>query len=123
MSVSYILSRISLALIFFYHGLVPKLLFASSQEIEMNEKLLPFMSERAALLSSGYGEVIYALCLVIFIRSKLLLIPAIAFASLATIALLVALPHMFTHAFNPFSINLAVISLAAINLIESRKMQ
>jgi hypothetical protein len=110
------ISRYSLAAIFFYHGLVPKLLFKSEQEVLMNNAFLPFMEKDFALISSGIAEIIYALALVIFATNKKLLYPAMAFSILATIAIIIQLPQLMTHAFNPFSINLAVFSLALINL-------
>lgn len=112
-----ILSRLSFALIFFYHGLVPKIIFKSKQEVMMNEKLMPFLSEDVALYSTGVVEIIYALCLIIFIKNKYLVIPGILFASIATVALLLFFPQLFTQAFNPFSINLAVAILGIINYI------
>lgn len=110
------ISRYSLALIFFYHGLVPKLLFKSEQEVLMNNTFMPFMEKDFALISSGIAEVLYAFLLVIFASNKKLLYPAMAFSTLATIAIIIQLPQLMTHAFNPFSINLAVFSLALINL-------
>jgi len=110
------ISRYSLAIIFFYHGLVPKILYKSEQEVSMNNAFLPFLEKNFALISSGIAEVVYALCLVIFQKNKYLLFPAMGFSVLATIAIFVKLPELMTHAFNPFSINLAVFSFALINL-------
>ena len=109
------ISRYSLAAIFFYHGLVPKVLFKSDQEVLMNEAFLPFLEKDFALISSGIAEIIYALCLVFFAKNKYLLLPAMAFSVLATIAIFFKLPELMTHAFNPFSINLAVFSFGLIN--------
>lgn len=82
----------------------------------MNNTFMPFMEKDFALISSGIAEVLYAFLLVIFASNKKLLYPAMAFSTLATIAIIVQLPQLMTHAFNPFSINLAVFSLALINL-------
>ena len=112
----YAISRISIAVIFLYHGVVPKLLFANSQEVMMNEALMPFVPEKVALISSGVAEVIYAVLLIVFYRSKKLLYPAIGFATLVTPALLITVPELFKNAFNPFSINLALVCLCVINL-------
>ena len=112
----YAISRISIAAIFLYHGLVPKILFANNQEVMMNDALMPFVPERVALISSGIAEVVYAVLLLVFYRSKWLLYPAIVFATLVTPALLLVLPGLFENAFNPFSINLAVVTLCIINM-------
>jgi uncharacterized membrane protein YphA (DoxX/SURF4 family) len=117
----YALSRISLAVIWIYHGLVPKLLFSSQQEIDMNNRLLPFLSERTALVSSGISEVLYGLSLLLFFRIKGLVYPTLIFGTMATLALAVTLPHFFKDAFNPFSLNLAIITLAMINLVSAKE--
>ena len=81
----------------------------------MNEKLLPFMGERAALISSGVGEVCLGIAYLACWRCRALNWPGLVFAPLATVAVLIALPGLFTHAFNPFSINLALFALCWIN--------
>ena len=111
------ISRVSLILIWFYHGLVPKILFKSPQEILLNSAFMPFLEENFTLMAFGIIEIIYAILLIIFFRSKILLYPAIFFAAVATIAILFKLPEFFTYAFNPFSINLSVCALSIINII------
>lgn len=113
---SYHISRITLAIIWLHHGIVPKLIYKDSQEVLMNNKLIPFMSEENALLYSGIAEVIYGLLILILYKSKLVLIPSIVFSVIITVVLLVFLPDLFTKAFNPFSINISVFALACINL-------
>jgi uncharacterized membrane protein YphA (DoxX/SURF4 family) len=111
----YTISRVSLAIVFLYHGLVPKLLFANEQEILMNSTLMPFVGESAALLYSGIAEVLYGILLLVFFRNRFLLYPALFFSVAVTIPLLITLPSLFQNAFNPFSINLSVLALAWIN--------
>jgi len=117
MPTSYTITRWALGAIWLYHGLVPKLIFRSPQEVMMNERFLPFWSENAALNLSGAFEVIYAVLLLVFFRNKYLVIPTIIFGTLATVALLVFFPSWFTAAFNPFSINLGIVVLAWLNLV------
>ena len=110
------ISRYSLAAIFFYHGLIPKVIFKSEQEVLMNNAFLPFLEKNFALISSGIAEIVYALALLALPKNKILLYPAMVFSVIATIAIAFKLPELMTHAFNPFSINLAVFSFALINL-------
>jgi len=112
----YFISRISLAIIWFYHGLVPKLIYPHSDEIMMNEKLIFFLSESTALIATGVGELIYAALLLVFYRSKILLYPTLFFGIMGTLVLLFTFPTLFVGAFNPFSINLSIVALALINL-------
>lgn len=111
----YSLSRISVSIIFFYHGLVPKILFGNAQEIMMNNEFMPFLSEQVALYSSGVFEILYAISLLVFFNNKWLVVPAIVFPIVATAAIFFALPELFHNAFNPFSTNLSLLVLALIN--------
>ena len=113
----YALSRISISVIFFYHGLVPKILFGNAQEIMMNNEFMPFLSEKVALYSSGIFEILYALLLLVFFNNKWLVVPAIVFPIVATVAIFFALPELFHNAFNPFSTNLSLLVLALINFM------
>lgn len=84
----------------------------------MNERLLPFIPETAALVGSGVAEILYAILLLIFFRSRWLMVPAIVFPALATVTLMVALPELFQYAFNPFSTNLSLFVLAGLNVLQ-----
>ena len=105
----YTISRLSVGLIWFYHGLVPKLIFASEQETQMNDILLPFLSRGQAIWLSGIGEILFAAAYLFFWRNRALNWPGLVFAPAVTLALLFTLPGLFTHAFNPFSINLSLL--------------
>lgn len=118
----YLVSRLGLAGIWLYHGLVPKLLFGASQEVEMNTVFMPFVGEKAALISSGIAEVVFAILLLAFYRVRWFNYVTIAFGSVASLAILVALPHLYTEAFNPFSTNLAIVLLAVINLMSAESL-
>ena len=101
------ISRLTLAVIWLYHGIVPKLIFRSEQEVLMNSVFMPFLEQEVALISTGILEIIYGILLLVCMNSKRLLYPAIGFSMVSTLAIFIELPELFTHAFNPFSINLA----------------
>jgi len=117
----YFITRISVSIIFLYHGLVPKLIFKSPQEVLMNDVLMPFVSKEGALLYTGIAEVVYSIALLVFYRSKLLMYPTMVFAVVGTLLLSVTLPDLFKDAFNPFSINLSIFTLALLNVLSQRK--
>ena len=108
------LPRITLAIIFLYHGLVPKLLFKSEQEVLMNDTFMPFIEKNTALIGSGIAEIIYAVLILILWRSKTIFYPALLFSAAVTVALIIKLPELFIHAFNPFTLNLSVFILAVL---------
>ena len=119
----YILSRTTVAIIFIYHGLVPKLIFENSHEILMNNALVPFLPEKSALFISGIAEIIYGIFILVFFASKQLMYPAIIFSVLATLILLFVLPNLFQNAFNPFSINLSLLVLCVINVMSQTETE
>lgn len=116
----YILSRCALAVIFFYHGLIPKLLLQHEQEVLMNDTLMPFVPEQTALMVSGWMEIALAICFLVFYRNLWLNYVAIFFLVSVTAAIAVQLPELMAYAFNPFSLNLAVVVLAIINILANQ---
>ncbi|MBZ0166561.1 MAG: DoxX-like family protein [Candidatus Omnitrophica bacterium] len=119
----YILSRCALAVIFFYHGLIPKLLLQHEQEVLMNDALMPFVPEQTSLVVSGWMEIVLAICFLVFFRNLWLNYVAIFFLVSVTVAIAVQLPELMAYAFNPFSLNLAVVVLAVINIMAARRGQ
>lgn len=117
----YAISRWSIAIIFLYHGVVPKLVFKHEQEVLMNDTMMPFVPEATALAVSGWMEVGLAAAFIILYRHIWLNYVAIFFLVSVTLAILVKLPTLMTYAFNPFSLNLAVVALALINIIAHPK--
>lgn len=115
----YTLSRCAVALIFFYHGLVPKILFGDPSEVEMNQTLMPWADEKMALVGSGVAELIFAVLLVVFFRIRWFNYLIVGFGTGALLTIVVMLPHMLTAAFNPFSTNVGIVALAVANLLAS----
>jgi uncharacterized membrane protein YphA (DoxX/SURF4 family) len=117
----YTLSRWTLAAIFFYHGLVPKILARDASEVLMNTKFMPFVEQNLALRSSGALEILFALALLFCFHWRLLNYAVIGFAIMATLAILAVLPELLTGAFNPVSTNLSIASLSLINLLSHER--
>lgn len=113
----YAVSRCAVALIFFYHGLVPKILFADPSEVEMNQTLMPGVDEQLALVGSGVAELIFSALLLLFFRTRWFNYLIVVFGSGALLTIVVRLPHLMTAAFNPFSTNVAIVALAVVNLL------
>ena len=116
----YGLSRLTLGFIWFYHGVVPKLLYHNPDELRMltdagvaNTHLLNWVSLFGCL------EVGFALILVVFWRTLWPLWCTIAAMFAATLAVTINSPTYLTGAFNPVTLNLAVAVLAAMGLLAS----
>jgi uncharacterized membrane protein YphA (DoxX/SURF4 family) len=111
-------ARVGLALIFAYHGLVPKLLGPHADEIAMlrdagvgAENTWPLL----ALL--GIAELLFALCLLIFWRRRWPSMLCLGLIVVATIGVAVYSPRYLEAAFNPVSLNLAVACLSVVDLL------
>lgn len=117
------IARLGLALVFAYHGLVPKLLGPHPDELTMLTAG-GVSAEHAGVLVmvAGVAEVLFALALLVFWRQRWPLLLSIAFMLLALIGVAVNAPQQLSAAFNPVSLNLAVICLAVIDLLMLRRL-
>lgn len=106
-------ARGALALVFAWHGLVPKILFLSPGEVQM---IQAHGLAEPRWLAMGFGvlEVGIALWLISGIarRASLLLCAAMLLGLLVDVA--VVLPGLLVQAFNPVSLNLACLALCAV---------
>jgi hypothetical protein len=113
--------RLTSAAIWIYQGLVPKLLVPDTGELEILRASGLFAgSEGAVVTAVGAGEIAFGLALLVFHRSKAILwvqivalIALLAGAALSNPALLVA-------PFNPVALTLAIVGLAAMELVLRR---
>jgi len=107
------IARGSLAFMFAYHGLVPKLLWLSQGERTMIQAHGINQVELFANLA-GVGEIALAMWIVLASRSAWPI--GIAAAALTGLLLDVAIvnPAMLREAFNPVSLNVAGLALCAV---------
>lgn len=114
----YCLTRLTLAFVWLYHGVVPKLLYHNSDEIRMLADAGVSASHLPRFVSLfGWLEVGFALILIIFWQERWPLWCTIAAMVVATLAVAVNSPAYLTDAFNPLTLNLAVAVLATIGLL------
>lgn len=111
------IARISIAAVWIWHGLVPKLLFQALDERAM---LTQAHLSTALLPWIGSSEILFGLFMVIAWRMRLLFLLNIALMVLATAAVAIQSPAYVAAAFNPFTLNLCVVSLAAVGWVSSR---
>jgi hypothetical protein len=111
-------TRVALAAIFAYQGLVPKLLARHADEMAMlGEAGVPQTMIGPVLTVVGLSEVaVAAALLVAWIRRWPAVLCLLGMAA-ATLAVGLHSPRFFEAAFNPFALNVAVASLAAIDLL------
>jgi len=115
---SHAVARVGLAIIFAYHGLVPKLLLQNPDESAMLRDVgVSPDNLRTIVLAFGFGEMLFAFCLLAFWRFRWPAVLTAAFALLATVGVAYGSPRYLGGAFNPISLNLAILCLAIVDLL------
>jgi uncharacterized membrane protein YphA (DoxX/SURF4 family) len=115
-AVVYFLTRVTIAFVFFYHGLVPKLWFRSPDELDMLRNL-GVASSAFLTAVAGWMEIGFALLVVILWRVRWLLWITIVSMIVATASVALGSPSYFHKAFDPLTLNLSVAVFAACGLV------
>jgi len=116
-------ARVGLASIFLYHGLVPKLLGPNADEVAMVRAAgVPVDVTGGALVAIGVAEVILALLLLARWHSRALPAAGAVFAVAAPVLVAVVAPRVIGAAFNPVSLSIGILALAAIDLLTLRDL-
>ena len=118
--------NISLAILWIYQGIVPKIIFKAAEERKFWEFLEIDQSSMMLFITlSGVVEIIYGCLFLVFRQSKPL--HYLNIFGLAGLAVTVAIiyPQYFTAGFNPFAMNVAMatLSVVAIQLINIQHSQ
>lgn len=117
-ALAHAMARVTLAFVFAYHGLVPKLLVAHGDEIAMlRDAGVPAGETTGARLAAGAAEVLFAVVLLAAWRRAWPLWASMAGMVVATAAVALNSPRFLVAAFNPVSLNLSVATLAAVALV------
>jgi uncharacterized membrane protein YphA (DoxX/SURF4 family) len=111
-------ARGTLAFVFAYHGLVPKLLRRDPDELAMlRDAHVPTGSLDAALTGLGLAEIGLAVVLLLAGNRRWPAVLCLVLMLAATIAIAASSPRYLGAAFNPVSLNASVAVLALINLL------
>lgn len=118
----YAIARVTVAFTWIWHGLVPKLV--AQDPVEASPLLgLGFDRETAwgIVTATGVGEIIFGLLILILWRQRWpLLLTIIAMTGLL-FGVFATSPELLLGAFNPVTLNLAVIALSAIAWYSSER--
>jgi hypothetical protein len=119
----YLLTRLTIAFIWFYHGLVPKLLYRSPDELGMLSATgMPASSVLTMTLLAGWLEIGFALVFLIFWRARWPLWVTIVAMVAATLGVGISSPEYLHRAFDPLTFNFAVAVVAACGLLAGTKV-
>ncbi len=110
------IAGLALAFIFIYHGLVPKLLFLSSQEVAMIQAHGDIWPVELIASVAGVAEILLGTTICWFRHKNWpILIALVALVLLLADAIIFS-PEMLAGAFNPVTTNIAAIALCLIAL-------
>jgi DoxX-like family len=119
----YGISRLVVAFVWIYHGLVPKLLFADRDEATMllAGGLAP-EHLTTAFRVIGLAEIAFGLVLLAAWRAGILFVLTIVLMIVALVAVALRTPDYLAAAFNPVTLNIAMITLSSIGLLSARDL-
>jgi len=111
--------RVTLALLWIYQGLVPKLLFVErSGEIETVRAMGLFEGrERELLMIAGLGEIAVGMALLLLWRWRWLLLANVFVMALLAVTVAIGRPELYAREFNPATLNLAMAALGLLGWI------
>ena len=116
-ALSLLVIRLTLALVWIYQGVVPKLLYPHSGELELLRNSGLFTGFEAKLLQGiGVGEVLFGALFLLSASRRLHWLNVMALLVLG-LGALGSQPHIFVAPFNPFAVNVALIGLSAVALL------
>jgi hypothetical protein len=116
-ALSLLVTRLTLALVWMYQGMVPKLLYPNTGELEILRNSGLFVGFEENLLQMlGVGEVLFGM---LFLLSNSRRLHWLNVTALLTLGLgaLGSQPEIFIAPFNPFAVNVALIGLSAVALL------
>ncbi|MEX2670826.1 MAG: DoxX-like family protein [Phycisphaeraceae bacterium] len=122
-SLGHAICRVTLALIFLYQGIVPKLVLQHEDELAMLRTSGLFDGrEEAMLLAFGLGEVAFAVLLIALWRWRSLYIVTIVLLLALGLGALMTMPSIYVAPFNPLTLSVGMISLATLGWVCCRDL-
>jgi hypothetical protein len=123
LSIVHAVSRTAIALVWIYHGLVPKLLFERPEELAMIVATgLPAEHAVSLMTIMGIAEVSVGAAFLLFWKARWLFVASALAMGVLFVAVAAAAPATLAGAFNPVSLDLLMIALAIVGLVASREI-
>lgn len=117
-SIIHILSRLTVALVWLYQGLVPKLIARHADELKMlGDAGITEAAAPTVLVIVGSVEVLLAATVLLFFQRRWPLVITVLLMLLATLAVAINSPQFLLAAFNPVSLNLLLATVSLIGLL------
>jgi uncharacterized membrane protein YphA (DoxX/SURF4 family) len=122
-SIVYSIARIVVAFVWIYHGFVPKLLWINPDEVAMLRsagvapQYLP-----TVLQVLGLAEIAFGMALILRWRERRLFILTAILMTVAVLTVSATSPQYLNDAFNPLTLNAAMIALSAIGYLAGQNL-
>ncbi len=111
----------TVAFVWLWHGLVPKLLGPHPTELAMLTDVgVPTDLARTLTLLAGVFEIAFAVVLVRFRKERWPWLVSIALMAIATLGAPIGMPQAIGAAFNPITLNVQVAALSFLGLVSRR---
>jgi hypothetical protein len=112
------LSRVTVAVVWLYQGIVPKLIAGHADELEMLGNVgIADSAGPTVLVVAGFAEVVMGVIVLAFFRRRWPLTLTVMLMILATVGVAISSPQFLAAAFNPVSLNLLLAVLSLTGLI------
>lgn len=119
----YSIARGTVAFIWFYHGLFPKLLHHDAIELDLVSRIgTPASWLTMAVTLAGWIEIFFSLLLLVLWRHKWPLWLTLVLMLVGIPVVAISAPGYLIAAFNPVTLNLALAALSAISIIAGRDL-
>ena len=122
-TIIYVMSRFTVALVWLYQGLIPKLIASHADELVMladagiTEAVAP-----TVLVIVGSAEVVLGAAVLVFFQRRWPLVVTVLLMMLATIAVAINSPQFLSAAFNPVGLNLLLAVISLIGLVAMKDL-
>lgn len=122
-TVTHGIARLSLAFVWIYHGLVPKIVFEDPAEYSMLHDMGVSAAKASTLVPlAGYVEILLGTGILLAWRWRAAFPLTASLMALALASVAWSSPQHMTSAFNVVTLNLLMISMSAIGWVASRDM-
>lgn len=108
--------------VWFYQGLIPKIIMKHPEEIALTSAILPTHSSEAYTMVATIGiiEMIFSLIWILYRNKRRLLILQLVLLPFLSFFAILADSSVLSHPFNPLTFNLSLIVLTIIGLLSSK---
>lgn len=122
-TIAYSIARATVAFIWFYHGLVPKLLRHDAIELDLISRVgVPTSRLIMSVTVAGWAEILFAVLMLLLWRDRWPLWLTLGLMLIGIPIVAISAPAYVGAAFNPVTLNLGLAALSAIGLIAGREL-